>query len=132
MWNWNLQIDITNLGSYYLYLWCHCTNVFLDWQFESTNRQQKRWWNDTCNSNLITAFQEKLVKAVKSVRKATNIPKSRRLSFINKILLTLDINFNTKNEPPRFDSLADNSENVITFSEHYLIWLLSRKQNAFD
>lgn len=72
------------------------------------------------------------MKAVKSVRKATNIPKSRRLSFINKILLTLVINFNTKNEPPRFDSLADNSENVITFSEHYLIWLLSRKQNAFD
>lgn len=137
MWNWNLQIDITNLWSYYLYLWWHCTNVFLDWQFGSTNRQQKRWWNDTCNSNLITvdlitAFQEKLVKAVKTVRKATNIPKSRRLSFINKILLTLDINFNTKNEPTRFGSLADISENVIKFSKHYLIWLLSRKQNAFD
>ena len=72
------------------------------------------------------------MKAFKTVKKATNIPKSRRLSFINKILLPLDINFNTINEPRRFDSLADISENLIKFSEHYLIWLLSRKQNAFD
>ena len=32
----------------------------------------------------------------------------------------------------RFDSLADISDNVTKFSKHYFMWLLLRKQNAFD
>ena len=44
----------------------------------------------------LVAFQEKLVTAVKTVKKATNIPNSRHFSFINQILLALYINVDTK------------------------------------
>ena len=80
----------------------------------------------------LVAFQEKSVKVVKTVRKFTNIPKSRYLSFINHTLLALDINIDTKKEPPRFGSLADMSYDAAKFSKHYFMRLLLRKQNAFD
>ena len=54
---------------------------------------------------IIVAFQEKLVKAIQTERKVSNIPKSGRLSFISDITLTLDITVNTK-KPSRFDSFA--------------------------
>ena len=45
------------------------------------------------------AFQEKTVKAVTTVTKVTNIPKSWCLSFIHDILPPLDITIETKKEP---------------------------------
>ena len=46
----------------------------------------------------LVAFQEKSVKAVKTVRKVTNIPKSRHFSFIKGMLrpiFCIDINTNS-------------------------------------
>ena len=35
-------------------------------------------------------------------------------------------------KPPRFVSLAGTSYNVTKFTKNYFMWLLLRKQNAFD
>ena len=47
----------------------------------------------------LEAFQEKLVQAVTTVSKVTNIPKSWCLSFIHENLPPLDITVDTKKEP---------------------------------
>ena len=101
--------------------------MFLVWKFGQNNRQKK-----DAGMKTLAAFQKELVKSVKTIKKVINIPKFQRLSFNNHISLRLKINVGTKKERPRFDILADTSDNVKKIEQTLLYLAAPREQNAFD